>query len=108
GRDPVAAAGIPPHITVLFPFAPTARVDAGFEADLARLFAATASFPFALDRVGRFPEVLWIGPADSQPFVSLTTVIAERWPQWPPYEGRFPDVVPHLTVAQGPEPPGEA
>ncbi|MFF4758354.1 2'-5' RNA ligase family protein [Streptomyces sp. NPDC001292] len=31
----------------------------------------------------------------------LTEVIAERWPDAPPYAGKFTEVVPHLTIADG-------
>ena len=29
----------------------------------------------------------------------MTTAIAERWPEAPPYGGAFDEVIPHLTVA---------
>lgn len=32
------------------------------------------------------------------PLIALTAAVYERWPECPPYEGRFPDPVPHLTV----------
>ena len=31
----------------------------------------------------------------------LTNAMSHRWPDHPPYEGRYDDVVPHLTVAMG-------
>ncbi|WP_256987953.1 hypothetical protein [Streptomyces sp. BR123] len=30
-------------------------------------------------------------------------MIADRWPEAPPYGGRFTEVVPHLTIADGQE-----
>ena len=37
-------------------------------------------------------------------FRALTSAVATRWPDSPPYGGQFEDVVPHLTVAVGREP----
>ncbi|GHI82905.1 2'-5' RNA ligase family protein, partial [Streptomyces xanthophaeus] len=33
----------------------------------------------------------------------LTEAIADHWPEAPPYGGRFTEIVPHLTIAQGQE-----
>ncbi|MFJ3828995.1 2'-5' RNA ligase family protein [Streptomyces sp. NPDC090046] len=33
----------------------------------------------------------------------LTQAIADRWPEAPPYRGRFTEAVPYLTIAQGQE-----
>jgi hypothetical protein len=48
--------------------------------------------------------VLYLAPRPAAPFRALTAAISARWPEAPPYEGQFPDVVPHLTVAHGQEP----
>ena len=34
---------------------------------------------------------------------ALTHAINDRWPEYPPYEGRHGDIRPHLTIAYGPE-----
>jgi hypothetical protein len=49
--------------------------------------------------------VLYLAPQPDQPFRALTETMAKRWPEAPPYGGRFADVIPHLTVADG-QPPG--
>ena len=36
-----------------------------------------------------------------EPFRALTAQLCDRWPEAPPYGGAYPEVVPHLTVAQG-------
>jgi 2'-5' RNA ligase len=107
-HDPVAAAGMPAHVTVLYPFAPPRRIDAAMEQALARLFAAAEPFEFELRGVGRFPGVVFLAPEPARPFVALTELVHQRWPSWPPYRGAFAEVVPHLTVAEGPEPAGLA
>ena len=37
----------------------------------------------------------------AEPFVRLTEAIVERWPDYPPYDGVFDTIVPHLAVAHG-------
>ncbi|NUP83938.1 MAG: 2'-5' RNA ligase family protein, partial [Nonomuraea sp.] len=94
--DPSAAEGVPAHVTVLYPFLPFELVDTSA---LAELFAAWASFDVEFRGFGHFPGVLYLAPEPAEPFRELTTAVAERWPEAPPYGGAFPDVVPHLTVA---------
>ena len=46
-------------------------------------------------------EVLWLAPEDPRPFRILTELVHIAFPDFPPFEGQFEDVVPHLTVAHG-------
>lgn len=93
--------GIPAHITLLFPFVPAELVDDRVLADLRSLFAATPAFEFAMRRTARFPDTLYLAPEPAEPFVRLTEEIVRRFPDYPPYEGAFDTVVPHVTVAHG-------
>jgi hypothetical protein len=45
--------------------------------------------------------VLYLAPAPETEFRALSSDVAERWPEAPPYGGQFDDVVPHLTIADG-------
>ena len=92
--------GIPPHVTLLFPFVPADAVDESLE-DLRELFAATASFAVSFRELRRWPELAYLAPEPPDPFARLTQAIVERWPDYPPYEGIHDTVVPHLTVAYG-------
>ena len=105
--DANAALGIPAHITVLAPFMPTSRLGAPECAQLKRLFAAVKAFDFRLDHTDWFGStVLWLGPQDPTPFRELTEVVFAAFPEFPPFENQFDEVVPHLTV--GHESPIEA
>lgn len=42
--------------------------------------------------------MLWLTPEDPRPIIGLTEAVSSAFPAYLPYEGRFPDVVPHLTV----------
>lgn len=102
--DSSASAGVPAHVTVLFPFLGIDRVTATVVDDLTALIGAHRPFTVRFEECRRFPDVLYLAPAPDQPFRALTEAIADRWPEAPPYEGRFADIVPHLTVAHG-QPP---
>jgi 2'-5' RNA ligase len=100
--DANARLGVPAHCTVLFPFVPSTQIDGGVLAELRRLFAGTAGFDFSLTHSAWFgDEVLWLAPADPEPFRALTELVQRAFPSMTPYEGRFDRIVPHLTVAHG-------
>lgn len=67
--DANALLGVPAHITILAPFMPAGRIDAGTLADLESLASGIEAF----DVFATFPE-------------------------FPPFQGQFDEVVPHLTV----------
>jgi 2'-5' RNA ligase len=94
--------GIPPHVTLLFPFVPAETADETLDI-LRELFAATRSFDVTFRELRRWPELVYLAPQPPEPFVRLTKAIIERWPDYPPYEGAHETVVPHLTVAYGDE-----
>lgn len=100
--DASAPLGIPAHITVLFPFIPPETIDTAALTALAHLFAAVSRFRFHLDHTDWFgDEVLWLAPRDSGPFRALTQRVFRVFPAFPPFEGHFDDVVPHLTIGHG-------
>ena len=97
-----APAGIPAHVTILFPFVEPARL-ADAEARLAELVAATPAFDVVFARTARWPEILYLEPDPAEPFVALTRAIEREWPDQPPYGGAHETIVPHLTVAESPD-----
>lgn len=97
--DPSAALGIPAHVTVLYPFHPPVLSPAAM-ARLAALFAEFAPFDYWVTELRRFPGVLYLAPEPEAPFRALTGRVAEAFPDFPPYGGKFADIVPHLTLAQ--------
>ncbi|MFJ9809057.1 2'-5' RNA ligase family protein [Streptomyces sp. NPDC101158] len=99
--DPSARAGVPAHVTVLFPFLDESRMDALVHSALAEVLGSHPAFDLRFERCGRLPGVLCLVPEPDTQLRALTEAIADRWPEAPPYGGRFADVVPHLTIAQG-------
>jgi 2'-5' RNA ligase len=99
--DPSAAQGVPPHVTLLVPFMPPRWIDAGVARTIGAVVAGVAPFEVVFGRVGRWPETVWLAPEPSAPFVALTQALVACFPAYPPYGGRHPRVVPHLTLADG-------
>lgn len=97
--DSSAAVGVPAHITILYPFVPPHEITPAVLAELRQLFAQFPAFEFALTGLRRFPEVLYLAPSPAEPFKALTYAVVERYPDYPPYGGDFPEVIPHLTIA---------
>jgi 2'-5' RNA ligase len=54
--DPSAAAGMPAHITVLYPFKPPQDLTAAVVTALQELFTRFSSFTFSLAHVRRLPR----------------------------------------------------
>jgi hypothetical protein len=64
--------------------------------------AAVPAFDVVFARTRRFADpVLWLAPEPDAPLRALTAAVWARFPDTPPYGGRFDDVVPHLTVTDG-------
>lgn len=98
--DPMAALGIPAHLTVLFPFVPPAGIDEATRTTLRELLSSVTTFDFSLVATRWFADtVVWLAPDPDAPFRVLTQAVADAFPAYPPYGGQFPDPVPHLTIA---------
>jgi len=98
--DPSAELGVPAHITINYPFKPHVQRTAQARAELDALLAGFCQFSFALCEIGTFPGVVYLAPEPRDPFLMLIGAVAALFPDSPPYEGRFAQSVPHLTVAQ--------
>jgi hypothetical protein len=97
--DANAALGVPAHVTVLFPFVPADRLDAGVRARVTDVIARSSTFGYRFSRTAWFDDrVVYLAPDDPRPFRELTYRVYQQFPAHPPFEGAFDDVVPHLTV----------
>lgn len=98
-HDPVAAAGVPAHVTLIVPWLPPDEITPEDLADLDDELADVKAFDFELARVDWFGRrVLWVAPEPAAPFLELTNRLADRF-NTPPWEDEFDEVIPHLTVA---------
>ena len=85
--------GVPPHVTLLLPIPGDADA-------VASAVSGFGQFEVAFRTFGRFPGALWLAPEPVEPFVAMTQSLMGALPGHLPYGGEFPDIVPHLTVAQ--------
>ncbi|WP_193182866.1 2'-5' RNA ligase family protein [Nisaea sediminum] len=102
--DPSAAAGVPAHVTVLYPFMTPELIDDGIVRRLAACFGQHLPFDCKLSGIRQFPGLIYLAPEPDARFRALTESVREAFPEYQPYEGRHPDVVPHLTVASVSDP----
>jgi 2'-5' RNA ligase len=104
--DPVAALGVPAHVTLLFPFLEPRAIDTATEVAIAAVIGRERAFDVTLVAVRTFPPgetsagTVFLAPEPAAPFVRLTRAIWAHWPDHPPYGGAFDTVVPHLTLAE--------
>jgi 2'-5' RNA ligase len=96
------ARGMPPHVTLIYPFADTSAVEERIEA-VARILGAFAPFEVELRETARFPELLYLRPEPAEAFVAMTEALVDAFPEFPLYGGEVDEIVPHLTVAQADE-----
>jgi len=89
---------LPPHITVVPPFARDVEADDLLAAFFAEHFGAYPSFTAELVRVGTFKRHVWLAPEPHEDFTKLPAVTRLRLPELVRDEGREP--VPHLTIAE--------
>jgi 2'-5' RNA ligase len=102
--DPSAAQGVPAHVTLIYPFMHPAAMDEATRRRLEQIIAAEPAFSFALTRVGRWPDVVYLAPDPDEPFRRLIAALTDAFPDYPPYGGVHDEVVPHVTVAADPRP----
>jgi len=98
--DPAAKAGMPAHITLLYPFKLPNEIDGPVLYTLSQCFSRFQPVKFSLTTINQFPvDTLYLVPEPEKPFRELTLGIWAYYPETPPYRGRYSTVVPHLTVA---------
>ena len=98
--NPSAPAGTVEHITLLYPFLPPSQIDDRVLARLRVVFSQVDAFSYVLRNTGWFEQgVLYLAPDPPDPFVELTNRLTTTFGVLP-FEGRFPTVVPHLTIEQ--------
>ena len=96
-----AAQGAQPHVTRPLPV-PRRRGPGDAVRARTRGIAARVE-PFEVRFATRPPVPrAWSGssPEPAEPFIALTEAIAARWPDYPPYDGAFDEVIPHLTIVE--------
>lgn len=103
--DPSKARGMPAHVTVLWPFLDMTEIDTSVIERLREVAFTEPTFTVTFDEIGWFGEdVVFLRPTPEEPFTRLTAAMVEEFPDCEPYDGRFDEVIPHLTVGDGAPP----
>jgi 2'-5' RNA ligase len=102
--DPSARRNVPAHVTILYPFMAPELINDEVLATLRDIASAVPAFDYRLARTQRFPVALYLDPDPGAPFSALTDNVFRAFPDYPPFDGKFDTVVPHVTVAHGDEP----
>ena len=92
------ALGLPPHVTVLYPFASRGELDEAMHEKVGAHFAGIARFDAELVAVARFERWACLVPAPADPLADLLAVTWQRFPEFPPYGASYDEPAPHLTV----------
>src|SRR3954453_14973233 len=92
--------GIPFHVTLLYPFAPTDGLSDDLLADVRAFFAAWPPFELDLSAVAAWPDVVYAVPKPAAEPRRCMQALFDRFPQWPPYGGIHDVVMPHATLAE--------
>lgn len=96
--DPGSLFGIPPHITVLFPFINPDEINAQDINKLKSITSEANGFSFALQLINTFPGVIFLEPSERKKFSQLTEDVVKAFPTYLPYGGKFTEINPHLTI----------
>jgi 2'-5' RNA ligase len=98
--DPAAGAGVPAHVTLLYPFLTADQLTSEVLDDLRQYFAEEPPLSLEFSGICAFPNALYLAPEPQGKVDAMIARLLARYPQVEPYGGAFEAVVPHLTVAQ--------
>ncbi|GAA5176070.1 2'-5' RNA ligase family protein [Pseudonocardia eucalypti] len=97
----LARPGLPAHLTVLYPWLPAAYVDDRARRSCAALAATAEPAEAEFREIGVHPGMVFLRPADPGPVDRLIAGARTRWPELPPYGGKYPDSPAHVSLALG-------
>jgi len=95
-----ATAGVPAHVTLLYPFAEEAQLDAAVLGRVAAIAARHPVLRLTLGEGRRFPDTLYASVEPDAPLRALHGELAAAFPSLPLYGGAFP-FVPPVSVGGG-------
>ncbi len=102
--DPMAQV-LPVHVSLLIPFANRA-LDDTVDRQLKRLTQTFSPLVLEARGVGFFSgeelDTVYLAIADNVHFDGILSTVCAEFPQYPPYGGRHPDIIPHVTLARVP------
>jgi 2'-5' RNA ligase len=98
---PDATAGLPAHVTLLYPFARPEALEDTVRKRIEKVVSAHAEFSCRLVGLGQWPGFLFASVEPEDPFRALYMDLFSVFPEFPSQRGRF-EFVPHVTIAEEP------
>ena len=97
-----AAAGVPAHLTMLYPFVEPDRLTGAVRDRIAGIAPAHRPFEYQLAARAVWPDTVYVRVDPEMRFVRLQADLARAFPAYPIYgtDATF-EFVPHVTVAEG-------
>jgi hypothetical protein len=96
----VANLGVPPHITLLYPWRDAPLSDDDLE-QLRTVLSKHQAFSLCFDRLETFEVgAIYLALQDGSSARAIMVDLMKAFPDTPPYGGAFLDPVPHLTIAK--------
>ncbi|HUQ44290.1 MAG TPA: 2'-5' RNA ligase family protein [Candidatus Limnocylindria bacterium] len=97
-----AAAAVPAHLTLLYPFVEPERLDRAVRELLANVAATIEPFDYRLTGPARFPDTVYVAVEPNERFVALQAAFGLAFPAFPIYGPDWAfEFVPHVSVAEG-------
>lgn len=93
--------GMPPHITVLYPFMRPEEITQHALDRARHALRRVPQFSFELSKVEFFPISAYLAPSPAEPFEALTRTLVKAFPDYRPWGGEHASIVPNLTIAHG-------
>jgi hypothetical protein len=81
------ACGIPFHVTLLYPFAPSEELTDAVMAETRDVFAAREPIEFSLTRIATWPDVVYAVPEPDAALRECMQALYQLFPSWAPVRG---------------------
>jgi 2'-5' RNA ligase len=99
----IASKGVPPHITLLFPWRPVPITDTDIST-LRSVIKDQHPFPIVFTHIEQFSKrILYLAINEESEVRILIQKILAAFPDASPYNNEFSNPIPHLTIAKAPD-----
>ena len=97
-----AALGVPAHVTLLYPFVAADQLTSDLRREVAGLVGRHDAFTYELSGPNAWPDTVYAAVEPNEPFLAIHRDLVAAFPEHPIYGGSIEELVPHVTVAEGP------
>jgi 2'-5' RNA ligase len=95
-----AVLGVPPHVTLLYPFAEPAALTTNIREAVESIAARYDSFSFRLSGPRRWPDTVYATVEPEERLLAIHRDLAVAFPDFPIYGRPGFQLIPHVTIAE--------